>query len=64
MQEEIGLDKSIAPQRNPIRLKFLEKRINELLPMENFFFFKIFLGESKETLRRNTIESRELQRLI
>ena len=64
IQTETGLEKSIEPQQNYIRAKFISDRIDELLPSKNFFFFKIFKGESKETQRRNTIEKRELDRLI
>ena len=64
IQLKIGTDKSIEPQRNYIRAKFLEDRIDELLPIKNFFFHKIFKGNSEETKRRNAIEKRELYRLI
>ena len=35
-----------------------------MLPIANFFFHKIFKGDSEETKRRNVIEKRELHRLI
>lgn len=39
---DIGLEKTIKPQENYIRAKFIEERIDQLLVEENFFFFKIF----------------------
>ena len=54
----------IEPQDNYIRGRFIEARIEELLPEENFFLFKIFSGKSQETKLRNQVEARELQRLI
>ena len=42
MQFEIGLDSPIEPQENRIRAKFIEDRIDELLPEQNFIFYKIF----------------------
>ena len=54
----------IEPQDNYIRSRFIEARIEELLPEENFFLFKIFSGNSQETQLRNQVEARELQRLI
>ena len=35
-----------------------------MLPFENFFFHKIFKGESEEITTKNEIERRELNRLI
>ena len=64
IQLKIGIDKPIEPQRNYIRAKFIEDRIDELLPIGNFFFHKIFKGNSEEVKRRNVIEQRELYRLI
>ena len=34
------------------------------MPSENFFFHKIFKGNSEEAQRRNAVEKRELHRLI
>ena len=34
------------------------------MPPENFYFHKIFKGESEEIKRRNAIEKRDLHRLI
>ena len=64
IQLEIGLEKPIEPMENYIRAKFIETRIDELLPSKNFFFYKIFTGDSEEVQRRNAIEKRELDRLI
>ena len=64
IQTDIGIDKVIEPQDNYIRGRFIEARIEELLPEENFFLFKIFSGNSQETQLRNQVEARELQRLI
>ena len=35
-----------------------------MLPVENFFFYKMFPGDSEDSKRRNAIEKRELYRLI
>ena len=35
-------------QMNPVQVKYIEDRIDELFPLENFYFFKIFKGESQE----------------
>ena len=64
IQIDIGIDKVIEPQDNYIRGRFIEARIEELLPEDNFFLFKIFSGNSQETQLRNQVEARELQRLI
>ena len=64
IQTDIGIDKVIEPQENYIRGNFIEDRIEQLLPEENFFLFKIFPGNSQETKLRNQVEARELQRLI
>ena len=64
IQTDIGIDEVIEPQDNYIRSRFIEARIEELLPEENFFLFKIFSGNSQETKLRNQVEARELQRLI
>ena len=34
------------------------------MPSENFFFFKIHYGETEDAKRRNSIEKREILRLI
>ena len=49
---------------NKVRGKFIDDRIEELLPFKNFFFHKMFPGNSEEVQRRNKIEKRELHRLI
>ena len=49
---------------NKVRGKFIDDRIEELLPSEHFFFHKMFPGNSEEVQRRNKIEKRELHRLI
>ena len=64
IQEHAGLNEPITPRYNWVRAEFFEKRINELFPSMNFFFFKIFYGDSEQVRRRNAIERRELQRLI
>ena len=45
---DIGLEKTIEPQDNYIRAKFIEERIDQLLLEENFFFFKIFKESEKD----------------
>ena len=64
IQLEVGIHEQILPQRNSIRAKFIDERIDKLLPDENFFFYKINTGDSEDTRRRNAIEKRELDRLI
>ena len=49
---------------NPIKVKYIEQRIDELFPLQNFFFFKILKGESEEIKERNKIEQEELLKLI
>ena len=49
---------------NPVKVKYIEQRIDELFPLENFFFFKIFKGESEVIKERNKIEQEELLKLI
>ena len=39
-------------------------QFEDLLPNENFFFFKIHHGETEDAKRRNAIEKREILRLI
>ena len=41
---------------NPVKVKFIEQRIEELFPIDNFYFYKIFKGESVEINERNKIE--------
>ena len=53
IQEETGLDKPIEPQENYVRAKFIEKRIDELLVEENFFFYKIFKASDKDFALKN-----------
>ena len=66
IQLDLGIDKSIEPQKNYIRAKFIEDRIDALLPISNFFFHKIFKGDSEDIdiRTKNKIERRELNRLI
>ena len=49
---------------NPVKANFIEQRIDELFPIENFYFFKIHKGESEEIKERNKIEQEELLKLI
>ena len=58
------IDLPIPKQRNPIRAKFIDRRIDELLPDENFCFHKIFEGDSEEIRARNAIEKKDLYKLI
>ena len=41
---------------NPVKAKFIEDRIDEIFPFENFYFFKIYKGDSQDILERNRIE--------
>ena len=64
IQLDIGIDQEIPAQMNPVKANYIEKRIDELFPFENFYFFKIFKGESEEIKERNKIEQEELLTLI
>ena len=44
IQKEKGEDEILEPQQNTVRAKQIENRIEELLPKENFYFFKLFGG--------------------
>ena len=61
---DIGLEKTIEPQENYIRAKFIEERIDQLLVEENFFFFKIFKQSEKDYQLKNAIEFEEIERLV
>ena len=52
------------PQINYIRAKFIEQRIDELLPSQNFYFYKIRKGDSEKSQRRIRLENRDLERLV
>ena len=56
MQLVLGVEKEMKPQLNCVRSKFIEERIDALLPAENFYFYKIFEGDSEEVQRKNLIE--------
>ena len=51
-----GSEKEMEPQWNYVRSKFIEERIDYLLPARNFYFHKIFAGDSEEVQRKNLIE--------
>ena len=61
---DIGLEKTIEPQENYIRAKFIEERIDKILVEENFFFFKIFKQSEKDYELKNAIEFEEIERLV
>ena len=61
---DIGLEKTIEPQENYIRAKFIEERIDQLLVEENFFFFKIFKESEQDYKLKNAIEFEEIERLV
>ena len=61
---DIGLEKTIEPQENYIRAKFIEERIDQLLVEENFFFFKIFKESEQDYEEKNAIEFEEIKRLV
>ena len=42
IQLKAGVDEPLKPQQNYIRSDFIKNRIDDILPSENFFFFKIF----------------------
>ena len=58
------MDEPIEQQQNEIRAKQFDQRIDELLPIENFYFFKIFPEDSTINIQRNEVEKKELIRLI
>ena len=70
IQKEVGEDKQLEPQQNTVRAKQIERRVEELLPKENFYFFKLFgeLGEdnevSEQNKQRREIEQQQLIKLI
>ena len=47
-----------------MRAQFIEKRIDELLVEENFFFYKIFKDSEKDFKSKNDIELEEIKRLV
>ena len=52
---------------NPIHEKQIEQRIEDLFPIENFYFFKIFdekHGDKEYVMKRNEQELKELLKLI
>ena len=61
---DIGLEKTIEPQENYVRAKFIEERIDQLLVEENFFFFKIFKESEQDYEEKNAIEFEEIKRLV
>ena len=61
---DIGLEKTIEPQENYVRAKFIEERIDQLLLEENFFFFKIFKESDQVDKLKNEIEFEEIERLV
>ena len=64
IQLDTGIEKSLEPQINYIKVRKLEERIDDLLPPENFYCFKIFSGDDERTAKRNELEKYELHRLI
>ena len=64
IQLDLGIKQPLKAQKNPVKAKFIEDRIDELFPIENFYFFKIFKGDSQEIQERNKIEQEELIKLI
>ena len=40
VQIQLGIKEPLKPIENPMRRKFLEGRLEELLPEENFYFYK------------------------
>ena len=53
IQQDTGHDKPIEPKENYVRAKFIDKRIDELIVEDNFFFFKIFKSSEKDFDKKN-----------
>ena len=56
IQLKAGENEPLKSQQNYIRSDFIKSRIDDILPSENFFFFKIFEGDSKEVETLNEME--------
>ena len=56
IQLKAGVDEPLESQQNHIRSDFIKSRIDDILPSKNFFFFKIFEGDSKEVETLNEME--------
>ena len=44
------------PQQNLSRINFIRNRIDDLLPTDNFFFYKMFKGDFEDVDQMNKIE--------
>ena len=64
IQLDAGLDKIIEPKQNRVRAEFIDKRIENLLGEDNFFFFKIFDTTDKHFKEKDAIEMEEVQRFV
>ena len=51
-------------QPNWVKAKFIEDRIDDMFPNENFYFFKVFNEENGYNKLRNEIETEHLIKLI
>ena len=56
IQLKAGVDEQLKSQQNCIRSDFIKSRIDDILPSENFFFFKIYEGDSEEVEDLNSRE--------
>ena len=60
IQLKTGISEPMSPQNNPKLAAFISKRIEDLFPETNFYFFKMF----KSDAQRNEEEKDQLRCLI
>ena len=53
---KLGIDKPLLSQKSPRKIKEIEQKVDKLLPEENFYFFKKFKGDDKESDTKNKLE--------
>ena len=46
IQLKTGISEPLHPQNNPILAAFISKRIEDLFPETNFYFFKMFKSDA------------------
>ena len=56
IQMKIGVQSPLEPMRDPIKEKQIERRIDELFPAGNFYFYKQFKGNSAVEIEKNKFE--------
>ena len=53
---ELGIDKPLLSQKSPKKIEEIQEKIDKLLPEKNFYFFKKFKGDDKESEAKNKLE--------